>query len=104
MELIEHILNDRNLTEACREVIRNRGAGGIDSVGVKELEAYLRKNKEKLKTIISSGNYIPQPIRGKEIPKSNGKLEKRLIGVPQGGPISPLLSNIMLHEVNINWW
>ena len=32
MELIEQILSDRNLTEACREVIRNRGASGIDSM------------------------------------------------------------------------
>ena len=80
MELIEQILSDRNLTEACREVIHNRGASGIDSMGVKELEAYLRENREKLKTIIRSGNYIAQPIRGKEIPKSNGK--KRLLGIP----------------------
>ena len=68
MKLIEQILSDRNLTEACREVIRNRGASGIDSMGVKELEAYLRKNREKLKTIIRSGNYIPQPIRKKKSP------------------------------------
>lgn len=30
----------------------------------------------------------------------NGKLQKRTKGVPQGSPISPLLSNIMLHELD----
>ena len=31
----------------------------------------------------------------------NGKLRKRTRGVPQGSPISPLLSNIMLHELDM---
>jgi RNA-directed DNA polymerase len=29
-----------------------------------------------------------------------GKLQKRRLGVPQGGPLSPLLSNIVLNEMD----
>jgi group II intron reverse transcriptase/maturase len=80
MELIEEILRAPNLTLASKEVIRNKGAGGIDGMSVKDLEEYLSKNRETLINQIRNQTYIPQPIRGKDIPKGNGKV--RTLGIP----------------------
>lgn len=80
MELVEEILRTSNLTLASKEVIRNKGAGGIDGMSVKDLEGYLSKNRETLINQIRNQAYIPQPIRGKDIPKGNGKV--RTLGIP----------------------
>lgn len=80
MELIEEILSARNLSEACKEVVSNKGAAGIDGVNVTELKRYLDDNRLELISLIRSGKYLPSPLRGKEIPKRNNKL--RLLGIP----------------------
>ena len=80
MKLIGKILSDRNLTDACKEVVKNHGAAGVDGMSYKELKAYLDENRELLKNRILERKYIPLPIRGKEIPK--GKNKTRLLGIP----------------------
>lgn len=80
MQTIDKVLSARNLTGACAEVVKNHGAGGIDGMSVKQLKSYLDLNREELCQNIREGNYIPQPIRGKEILKRNGK--PRLLGIP----------------------
>lgn len=80
MQTIDKVLTARNLTEACREVVKNKGSSGIDRMGIKDLKAYLDTNREALRATILKGDYIPQPIRGKEIPKRNGKT--RQLGIP----------------------
>jgi len=78
--MIERILEAGNLTKACREVVKNKGAGGIDKMPVRMLKAYLDANREKLCNEVRSGEFLPQPIRGKQIPKGNKKM--RLLGIP----------------------
>lgn len=80
MQTIDKVLSARNLTDACKEVVKNKGSAGIDRMSVKQLKTYLNKNREVLIAVIHNGDYIPQPIRGKEIPKRNGK--KRQLGIP----------------------
>jgi group II intron reverse transcriptase/maturase len=80
MEWIEKILQTGNITDACYEVIRNKGAAGVDNMSVKELKAYLDENRTQLEGLIRNGQYLPKPIRGKEIPKRDKKM--RLLGIP----------------------
>src|SRR6056297_2179227 len=94
-ELIEKILQPANLTEACKEVVRNKGAGGVDGMKVSELKAYLDAHRPTLTDLIRNGNYHAQPIRGKEIPKGNGKT--RLLGIPTA--IDRMLQQAVLRVV-----
>jgi group II intron reverse transcriptase/maturase len=78
--MIEEVLHPVNLMRAYRQVVQNKGVGGLDGMQVDELYDYLQIHRTEIKESIRSGRYLPQPIRGVEIPKSNGK--KRLLGVP----------------------
>jgi RNA-directed DNA polymerase len=79
--MIERIINPRNLRRALKAVVSNKGSAGIDGMGVKELsEHFSKKNRGSILTAILTNRYLPDPILGVEIPKSNGK--KRLLGVP----------------------
>ncbi|MCH8517988.1 MAG: group II intron reverse transcriptase/maturase [Cyclobacteriaceae bacterium] len=78
--MIEKVLNRKNLYKAYRQVVRNKGSAGIDGMRVSDLFSYLEANRDILIVNILDHGYVPQPIKGVEIPKSNGK--KRLLGVP----------------------
>jgi RNA-directed DNA polymerase len=78
--MIEKVLNRKNLYKAYRQVVRNKGSAGVDGMKVTELFSYLESNRDRIATSILNHTYVPNPIRGVEIPKSNGKT--RLLGVP----------------------
>ena len=80
MELIEQILQPANITGASKEVIRNKGAGGVDGMNVQDLKQYLDEHRQDIVESVRNCQYYPQAIRGKEIPKGNGKT--RLLGIP----------------------
>lgn len=78
--MIEKVLNRKNLYKAYRQVVRNKGSAGVDSMKVTELFSYLENKRDNIATSILNHTYVPKPIKGVEIPKSNGKT--RLLGVP----------------------
>ena len=78
--MIEKVLNRKNLYKAYRQVVRNKGSAGVDGMKVTELFSYLESNRDSIATSILNHTYVPKPIKGVEIPKSNGKT--RLLGVP----------------------
>lgn len=79
--LLEQILDRNNLNNAFKKVKSNKGAGGVDGMGVDELLTYLRDNKDNLIQSIMDGKYRPNPVRRVEIPKEDkGKVRK--LGIP----------------------
>jgi group II intron reverse transcriptase/maturase len=78
--LIERVIDDRNIDEALKRVVANKGSPGTDGMTVGELEAWLQTNRNELKTTIAEGRYVPVPVRRKEIPKPSGGMRK--LGIP----------------------
>ncbi len=58
----------------------NKGACGVDGMEVTDLQEYLSTHQSYIVRDTLAGNYLPDAIRGVEIPKPNGK--KRLLGIP----------------------
>jgi RNA-directed DNA polymerase len=78
--MIEKVLHPRNLTRSYYQVVRNKGSAGVDKMSVYELASYREAKGEALITSLLNRKYVPQAIKGVEIPKGNGKT--RLLGVP----------------------
>ena len=78
--LMEQILSKDNLNAAYLQVVRNKGAAGVDGMTVEELGAYLSENGENIKEQLRTRKYKPQPVRRVEIPKPDGGV--RNLGVP----------------------
>ena len=74
------ILSKPNLTRAYRQVVRNRGASGVDNMPVSQLGDYLRDNWGDLKSSLYQGDYQPNPLRRVEIPNPSGGI--RELGIP----------------------
>ena len=65
---------------AYKHVLSNKGSAGVDGMHVSELKHSIRKDREAIVLSIINGTYLPQPILGVSIPKSDGKT--RLLGIP----------------------
>ena len=80
VELIEWILQDKNIDKAIKSVKDNKGAPGIDGMTVDELDGYFAMHRKEIVSQIREGNYKPSPVKRVYIPKANGK--KRPLGIP----------------------
>jgi RNA-directed DNA polymerase len=66
--------------KAYKAVKSNRGAAGVDGQSLEQFEADLKSNLYKIWNRMSSGSYMPPPVRAVPIPKKNGG--ERILGVP----------------------
>ncbi len=78
--MIKQLTSKKNLNEAYLQIYRNKGACGVDNIQVTELKSVLKATGQRFNEQIERGTYQVSPIKGVEIPKSNGKT--RLLGIP----------------------
>jgi RNA-directed DNA polymerase len=70
----------REVWEAFKRVKANQGAAGVDGQSIQDFEVRLAANLYKLWNRLSSGSYMPPPVRRVDIPK--GHDGTRPLGIP----------------------
>lgn len=78
--LMEAIVERGNMQRAYARVLRNKGAAGVDGLGVMELKAQLQQHWPTIKAKLLEGRYVPQSVLRVSIPKPEGG--ERHLGIP----------------------
>jgi RNA-directed DNA polymerase len=73
-------IEKRSMMEAYGRVEANKGAGGVDGVSLAEFEKDWQNHLYRLWNRMSSGSYMPPPVKLVEIPKKGGGI--RPLGIP----------------------
>lgn len=73
-------ISKHEVWRAYKRVKSNKGAAGADGQSIEEFERDLKNNLYKLWNRMSSGSYLPPPVRSVDIPKKDGG--KRTLGIP----------------------
>lgn len=79
-DLLENMLEGKNMRLAYKRVVQNKGAPGVDGVTVEQLREHLWECWEFVKEHLQKGTYKPAPVKRVEIPKPGGGV--RLLGIP----------------------
>jgi len=73
-------ISKREVWEAYKRVKANQGAAGVDEQSIADFDKGLKDNLYKIWNRMSSGSYLPPPVRTVKIPKANGG--ERKLGIP----------------------
>jgi RNA-directed DNA polymerase len=68
---------------AWTKVRANKGAAGVDDESIRDFEKKLKNNLYRIWNRMSSGSYVPPPVKRVMIPKADGK--QRPLGIPTVG-------------------
>ena len=80
--LVDKVYKRKNLEVAWEKVKRNRGAGGVDGEDLAAFEASLDANLDRLHRELRDGEYVPQPVLQRLIPKAGQPGKFRPLGIP----------------------
>jgi RNA-directed DNA polymerase len=92
--LMEAVVGRGNLRLAYQRVVENKGAAGVDGIGIAEFKGYLQRHWPTIKARILTGEYIPQAVRRVDIAKPQGGV--RTLGIPT---LTDRLIQQALHQV-----
>ena len=92
--LMEVVCERGNLWLAYERVTRNKGAAGVDGIGVSAFKGHLQQHWPTIKAKLLAGTYIPQAVRRVDIPKPQGGV--RTLGIPT---LTDRLIQQALHQV-----
>ena len=62
--MIGKVLQSRNLTKACRQVVSNKGSAGIDGMKTEVLKTFIDNNRSAIALDILHRKYILTAIKG----------------------------------------
>ena len=91
---MEAVCERGNLRRAYERVMRNKGAAGVDGIGVSEWKDHLQRHWPTIKARLLAGEYMPQPVRRVDISKPSGGI--RTLGIPT---LTDRLIQQALHQV-----
>jgi RNA-directed DNA polymerase len=78
--LMDAVCERGNLKLAYQRVVENKGAAGVDGIGIAEFKDHLKQHWPTIKVRLLAGDYMPQPVRRVDIPKPQGGV--RTLGIP----------------------
>jgi group II intron reverse transcriptase/maturase len=78
--LMDTVCERGNLMLAYDRVVKNKGAAGVDGIGIAEFKDHLKQHWPTIKAKLLTGGYIPSPVRRVDIPKPQGGT--RTLGIP----------------------
>ena len=92
--LMDVVCERGNLMLAYDRVLKNKGAAGVDGIGIAEFKEHLKQHWPTIKAKLLAGEYMPAPVRRVDIPKPQGGV--RTLGIPT---LTDRLIQQALHQV-----
>jgi group II intron reverse transcriptase/maturase len=78
--LMETVCERGNLKLAYQRVVKNKGAAGVDGIGIAEFDDHLKQHWPTIKAKLLAGEYMPHAVRRVDIDKPQGGT--RTLGIP----------------------